>query len=381
MSVIDGETVRFVGGYYERKGSEITKYYMAGAARVAIRKYTIPQSMTVEYLLGDHLGSTSITADSNGAMISEMRYKPWGELRYTWTDASASTSPAYELTRYQYTGQYSYDVEFGLKYYGARWLDSTTGRFTQPDTLVPDPNNPQSWDRFAYVGNNPTNNTDPDGRCWPICSALIGAAIGIGVQLVVHYQEHGTLANVSAKEILVAGAIGAVAGVVGGAIIPAAAALGEAAVTAAGLAGASSSVALAIGAGTELAAGVTMGGLSNVALANTQRVAMDAINGGDVSLDGVVSTVNENFRTDFSYGAAGYVMARGATAVADVLDPYMFKPNPDLINVLDPTYLVPLRPNPGQTIIPSTLYILATEILPNSTILECAFNKDSACRQ
>ncbi|GER81168.1 MAG: hypothetical protein M5U11_08270 [Anaerolineales bacterium] len=40
MFVIDGETVRFVGGYYERKGSEITKYYMAGALRVAMRKVT-----------------------------------------------------------------------------------------------------------------------------------------------------------------------------------------------------------------------------------------------------------------------------------------------------------------------------------------------------
>ncbi|MBC6940961.1 MAG: RHS repeat protein [Chloroflexi bacterium] len=40
MFVIGGETVRFVGGYYERKGSEITKYYMAGALRVAMRKVT-----------------------------------------------------------------------------------------------------------------------------------------------------------------------------------------------------------------------------------------------------------------------------------------------------------------------------------------------------
>ncbi|WKZ50317.1 MAG: RHS repeat-associated core domain-containing protein [Anaerolineales bacterium] len=164
MSVIDGETVRFVGGYYERKGSEITKYYMAGAARVAIRKYTIPQSMTVEYMLGDHLGSTSITTDSNGAMVSELRYKPWGELRYTWTDASASTSPAYELTRYQYTGQYSYDVEFGLKYYGARFYDSAVGRFVSADTVIPQSQGTQAYDRYAYTSNNPIKYTDPTGH-------------------------------------------------------------------------------------------------------------------------------------------------------------------------------------------------------------------------
>jgi hypothetical protein len=30
-----------------------------------MRKYTIPQSMTVESFLGDHLGSTSLTTDAN----------------------------------------------------------------------------------------------------------------------------------------------------------------------------------------------------------------------------------------------------------------------------------------------------------------------------
>jgi len=64
------ETTLFVGGHYEIKnpgsGQEVTKYYFAGASRVAMRKYTIPQSMTVEYLLGDHLGSASITTDCSG---------------------------------------------------------------------------------------------------------------------------------------------------------------------------------------------------------------------------------------------------------------------------------------------------------------------------
>jgi len=163
-SVINGETIRFVGGYYERKGSTITKYYMAGAARVAMRKYTIPQNMTVEYMLGDHLGSTSITTDTNGEQVSEMRYKPWGETRYTSTDAPANTSPAYELVKYQFTGQYSYDVEFGLKFYNARWLDSTTGRFVQADTMIPHPYNSNAYDRFSYVYNNPLVYTDPTGH-------------------------------------------------------------------------------------------------------------------------------------------------------------------------------------------------------------------------
>ncbi len=161
-SVIGSETILFPGDHYEKKGGTITKYYFAGASRVAMRKYTIPQSMTVEYMLGDHLGSTSITTDAAGAKISEMRYKPWGETRYTWTNAPANTSPAYELVKYQYTGQYSYDAEFGLKFYGARFYDSMTGRFSQADSMVP--SGVQGWDRYAYANNSPIRFNDPSGH-------------------------------------------------------------------------------------------------------------------------------------------------------------------------------------------------------------------------
>jgi len=74
MSEINNVTTRFVGNYYEVTDSTVTKYYYAGASRIAIRKYTIPQNMEVEYFLGDHLGSTSITTDSSGNKVSEMRY-------------------------------------------------------------------------------------------------------------------------------------------------------------------------------------------------------------------------------------------------------------------------------------------------------------------
>ena len=93
---------------------------------------------------GDHLGSTSLTTDSTGTKTSEMRYNPWGEVRYTWT-TSLSTTPAYQLTRYTYTGQYSYMDDpttagvtegFGLMFYQARWYDPGLGRFAQADTVV-----------------------------------------------------------------------------------------------------------------------------------------------------------------------------------------------------------------------------------------------------
>ncbi len=159
-----------VGGHYEVTGSQVTKYYFAGTTRIAMRKYTIPQNMSVEYFLGDHLGSTSITTDANGAKVSEMRYKAWGELRYSWT-AGQSTTPAYRLADYTYTGQFSYMDDpstsgvtegFGLMFYNARWYDPALGRFAQADTITP--RNIQGLDRYAYTNNNPIRYIDPSGH-------------------------------------------------------------------------------------------------------------------------------------------------------------------------------------------------------------------------
>jgi RHS repeat-associated protein len=48
------------------------------------------------------------------------------------------------------------------------------GRFIQPDTMVPDPGNPQTLNRYSYAGNNPLKNTDPTGHCWGVASAIRG---------------------------------------------------------------------------------------------------------------------------------------------------------------------------------------------------------------
>ncbi|MBI5650568.1 MAG: N-acetylmuramoyl-L-alanine amidase [Chloroflexi bacterium] len=49
-------------------------------------------------------------------------------------------------------------------FYNARYYDSTIGRFTQADTIVPNLYNPQSLNRYAYVRNNPVKYTDPTGH-------------------------------------------------------------------------------------------------------------------------------------------------------------------------------------------------------------------------
>jgi hypothetical protein len=36
----------------------------------------------VQFLLGDHLGSTSVTTDGSGGSVVRQGYTPWGAVRY-----------------------------------------------------------------------------------------------------------------------------------------------------------------------------------------------------------------------------------------------------------------------------------------------------------
>ena len=124
-------------------------------------------SSTLNYLLGDHLGSTAITTNSGGVRTAEIRYYPWGGVRYF-----SGTTP----TSFRFTGQ-RWESSFNLYYYGARWYDSVTGRFIQADTDVPESRDSQVLDRYINAGNNPIKYTDKSGHCWGIASGLRGSPI------------------------------------------------------------------------------------------------------------------------------------------------------------------------------------------------------------
>ena len=124
-ATVSGTTTTYIGSYFEWTGSTSTmkKYYYAGGTRVAMRT----GSSTINYLLGDHLGSTAITTNSSGVKSAEIRYYPWGTTRYT-----SGTTP----TTFKFTGQ-RLESGIGLYYYGARCYDPSAGRFVQADSVVP----------------------------------------------------------------------------------------------------------------------------------------------------------------------------------------------------------------------------------------------------
>ena len=112
---------------------------------------------SINYLLGDHLGSVSTVVNASGEIISQSRYLPFGEV--LWEDG---TSP----TDYTYTGQRSLS-DIGLMNYNARFYDPMLSRFTSPDSIIPEPGSVIGYNRYAYVNNNPIRYTDPSGHIIP----------------------------------------------------------------------------------------------------------------------------------------------------------------------------------------------------------------------
>ncbi len=95
--ITGGATTTYIGNYLEwtTGTSTMKKYYYAGATRVAMRT----GSSTINYLLGDHLGSQAITTNSSGVKSAEIRYYPWGNTRYTSGSICLYIKLPYEIYR------------------------------------------------------------------------------------------------------------------------------------------------------------------------------------------------------------------------------------------------------------------------------------------
>ncbi len=140
----------YIGSHYELHAGVPTSYYPFGGRRVAMREGT-----AASYLFADHLGSTRVV--EAGAGTPAQQYTPWGEI----VEGGNNTLP----TEYTYTGQREAGATGGLRLldYGARSYWPFAGRFISPDTIVPQPGDPQSLNRYAYTRNNALRYTDPTG--------------------------------------------------------------------------------------------------------------------------------------------------------------------------------------------------------------------------
>jgi len=88
----------------------------------------------------------------------------WPVWQATFLPYGEEYNPQPMVNHFKFSGK-ERDAESGLDYFGARYLSSSMGRFISPDPLFSSGRleNPQSWNRYSYVMNNPLNNVDSTG--------------------------------------------------------------------------------------------------------------------------------------------------------------------------------------------------------------------------
>jgi RHS repeat-associated protein len=216
----DGRRLRRVVGVtetwqvYGMGGELVAEYPVNGAANMPQKEYGYRDGQmlvvggcdVVRWIVADHLGTPRIEVDPSGSFASVRRhdYLPFGEeLTVGMGNGSIRTTgmgypPAVDCVRHRF-GSKERDTETGLDYFLARYYSSTQGRFTSPDPLEfwmldddEDNNkkreflvNPQKWNKYTYVLNNPLKFVDPSGL------AEIPAWSGLSKALQDDLAKHG----------------------------------------------------------------------------------------------------------------------------------------------------------------------------------------------
>jgi len=128
----------------------------------------------------DHIGSTRLVTGLNQTVAQNLDYLPFGEQNST--DSGIST--------HEFTGDI-HDAESDLDHAQFRQYSSSLGRWMHPDPAglaAVDPSNPQSWNRYAYVDDDPLNLTDSSGL-YPVC---LGSSLFDQVDFYVDEKYQGS---------------------------------------------------------------------------------------------------------------------------------------------------------------------------------------------
>ena len=128
----------------------------------------------------DHIGSARLVTGLNQTVAQNLDYLPFGEQNST--DSGIST--------HEFTGDI-HDAESNLDHAQFRQYSSTLGRWMHPDPAglaAVDPSNPQSWNRYAYVDDDPLNLTDSSGL-YPVC---LGSSLFDQVDFYVDEKYQGS---------------------------------------------------------------------------------------------------------------------------------------------------------------------------------------------
>ncbi len=123
-----------------------------------------------EYIYSkDIQGNIISILDKSGREVVQYKYDAWGNVITEVIDEAHAGIA--ELNPFRYRSYY-YDTETNLYYLNTRYYDPETGRFiSQDDVSYLDPEHINGLNLFAYCGNNPVMQIDPNGHI-PIANFL-----------------------------------------------------------------------------------------------------------------------------------------------------------------------------------------------------------------
>ena len=193
MEIGDGEdigdpggnrTTLYLGGVerISQSGTQTWRRHVGGVAVVNLTGAT----ETVRWLFQDHLGSIDAVSHDNGVLAAgeSMSFDAHGRRRDVedWRDQPPNNP---QQTTRGFTGHESVD---GMQviHMNGRIYDPQLGRFLQPDPVIQEPTNAQSWNAYTYVFNNPLayNRSDGDDERAGLEQRVAGSRVG-------HQHHHG----------------------------------------------------------------------------------------------------------------------------------------------------------------------------------------------
>jgi RHS repeat-associated protein len=131
-----------------------TKAMKLAAALLGLMLWSAAHAGTVTYVYTDPQGTPLAEADANGNITARFEYTPYGV-----SVPSMGAAP----NGVGYTGHVN-DSDTGLVYMQARYYDAEVGRFLSVDPVGPSPGDGFTFNRYAYVNNNPLLRIDPTGK-------------------------------------------------------------------------------------------------------------------------------------------------------------------------------------------------------------------------
>ena len=154
------KTTYYIGKEYEliikKNGEREVKNLIYADGKVVAIHTEGYEFIETRYLHYDALGSVDTITDQRGAVVQRLAYKPFGEQ----IDVIKKEN---SITNRGYTGHEHIEGTH-LIHMNARIYDSSIGRFLSADTIIQDPYDTQSYNRYSYVRNNPLKYTDPTGH-------------------------------------------------------------------------------------------------------------------------------------------------------------------------------------------------------------------------